>query len=63
MRAGANWRASNGAKFDLNSNRLRPDGWTSGDAAGLPMFPALVRYDEAERDGLHGILHDRPQDP
>ena len=49
MRAGANWRASNGAKFDLNSNRLRPDGWTSGDAAGLPMFPALVRYDEAER--------------
>ncbi len=49
MRAGANWRASNGAKFDLNSNRLRTDGWTSGAAAGLPMFPALVRYDEAER--------------
>jgi hypothetical protein len=46
---GANWTASNGAKFDLNTNVLRPDGWTSGDAAGLPMFPALVRYDECER--------------
>ncbi len=43
------WEASNGAKFDLNSNTLRPKGWTSGDAAGLPMFPALVRYDECER--------------
>jgi hypothetical protein len=43
------WEASNGAKFDLNSNTLRPASWTSGDAAGLPMFPALVRYDECER--------------
>src|SRR5881392_4127461 len=43
------WQASNGAKFDLNSNALRPAGWTSGDAAGLPMFPATVRYDECER--------------
>ncbi len=46
---GTNWQASNGAKFDLASNALRPAGWTSGDAAGLPMFPALVRYDECER--------------
>ena len=46
---GTNWEASNGAKFNLNSNGLRTDGWTSGDAAGLPMFPALVRFDEAER--------------
>jgi hypothetical protein len=46
---GTNWQASNGAKFDLNSNALRPAGWTSGDAAGLSMFPALVRYDECER--------------
>ena len=46
---GTNWQASNGAKFDLNSNGLRPAGWTSGDAAGLPMFPALPRYDECER--------------
>ncbi|HLH57266.1 MAG TPA: hypothetical protein VKY92_27040 [Verrucomicrobiae bacterium] len=47
--AGTNWQASNGAKFDLNSNAMRPAGWTSGDAAGLPMFPALPRYDECER--------------
>ena len=43
------WEASNGAKFDLNSNAMRPAGWTSADAAGLPMFPALVRYDECQR--------------
>lgn len=47
--AGTNWQAANGAKFDLKSNALRPAGWTSGDAAGFPMFPALVRYDECER--------------
>ena len=47
--SGTNWRASNGAIFNLNSNALRPAGWTSGDAAGFPMFPALVRFDEAER--------------
>ncbi|MEP6664059.1 MAG: hypothetical protein ABJC04_10380, partial [Verrucomicrobiota bacterium] len=44
-----NWRASNGAKFDSGGNGLRAAGWTSGDAAGLPMFPALIRYDECER--------------
>ena len=43
------WEAGNGAKFDLKSNTLRPFGWTSADAAGLPMFPALVRYDECLR--------------
>src|SRR5947209_11697744 len=46
------WQASNAAKFDLNSNALRPAGWTSGDAAGLPMFAALVRYDECERGAV-----------
>ena len=46
---GTNWQASNGAKFNLYTNGLRPAGWTSGDAAGLPMFPALVRFDECER--------------
>lgn len=46
---GTDWEASNGAKFDLNSNALRPAGWTSADAAGLPMFPAVVRFDECER--------------
>jgi hypothetical protein len=44
-----NWQAANGAIFNLNSNGLRPAGWTSGDAAGLAMFPALVRLDECER--------------
>ncbi len=44
-----NWHATNGAIFNLNANTLRPDTWTSGDAAGFPMFPALVRYDECER--------------
>ncbi|PWU16709.1 MAG: hypothetical protein C5B50_12995 [Verrucomicrobia bacterium] len=43
------WQASNGAQFNLNTNGLRMLGWTSGDAAGLCMFPALPRYDECER--------------
>ena len=38
------WHAGSGAMFDLSSNKLRPDGWTSADAAGLPIFPGLVRY-------------------
>ncbi len=42
------WQASNGCIFDLTSDTLRPVGETSGDAAGLSMFPALVRFDEAE---------------
>jgi hypothetical protein len=40
------WEASSGAAYDLRSNALRPDGWTSADAAGLPIYPGLVRYDE-----------------
>lgn len=40
------WQASSGAIFNLKSNMLRPEGWTSADAAGLPIFPGLVRYDE-----------------
>ena len=44
--AGQSWRAGSGAVFDLNTNVLRPAGWTSADAAGLPIFPGLVRYDE-----------------
>lgn len=45
----AGWQAACSAVFDLKSNRLRPDGWTSADAAGLPIFPAVVRYDELKR--------------
>jgi hypothetical protein len=40
------WRADAGAVFDLRSNKLRPAGWTSADAAGLPIMPTLVRYEE-----------------
>jgi hypothetical protein len=50
------WRAGSGAIFDLSSDKLRPDGWTSSDAAGLPVFPGLVRYDEvAEGEIRHAI--------
>jgi len=42
------WRAGSGAVWDLSSNRLRPDGWTSADAAGLPILPGLLRYREVE---------------
>ena len=40
------WQAGSGAIFDLKRNQLRPQGWTSADAAGLPILPGLVRYDE-----------------
>ncbi|HEV7731197.1 MAG TPA: hypothetical protein VGR62_03500 [Candidatus Binatia bacterium] len=45
-RKGASWTAGSGAIYDLGSNALRPDGWTSADAAGLPILPGLLRYDE-----------------
>jgi hypothetical protein len=48
---GRRWRAGSGAVFDLASNALRPAGWTSADAAGLPIFPGLVRYDEVVERG------------
>src|SRR5688572_2436379 len=52
---GARWTAGSGAVFDLSSNALRPAGWTSADAAGLPILPGLVRYDEAV--STEGIRH------
>lgn len=48
---GASWSAGSGAIFDMTSNALRPEGWTSADAAGLPIFPGLVRYDEVVEQG------------
>jgi hypothetical protein len=48
---GASWTAGSGAVFDLTTNELRPDGNTSADAAGLPIFPGLVRYDEVVTEG------------
>jgi len=51
INGGLSWNANCGAIFDLNSNALRPAGWTSADAAGLPIFPGLVRYDEVFEQG------------
>ena len=45
----AHWNADSGAKWNLRSTGLRPDAWTSADAAGLPIFPGLLRYDEVAR--------------
>jgi hypothetical protein len=53
--SGKGWSCGSGAKFNLTSNALRPAGWTSADAAGLPIFPGLVRYDEVV--GLGEIKH------
>src|SRR4051794_33156352 len=50
------WNADSGTSWDLRSAARRPDGWTSADAAGLPIFPGLVRYDEVAADHLdHAI--------
>lgn len=50
------WTAGSGAIFDLRTSKLRPETWTSGDAAGLPIFPGLVRYDEVVAgEILHAI--------
>jgi hypothetical protein len=48
-RTDAGWEASNAATFNLKTGALRPERWTSADAAGLPIFPAVVRYDECAR--------------
>ena len=56
------WSASSGASYDLTSNTLRPDGWTSADAAGLPIFPGLVTYDEVASGVIrHAIRFTAPQ--
>ena len=52
LNGGTSWHAGSGATWDLSSNALRPAGWTSADAAGLPIFPGLVRYDEAVIKGV-----------
>jgi hypothetical protein len=52
----AGWHAGSGAIFDLRSNALRPDHWTSADAAGLPIFAGLVRYDEVQRGRIDHAL-------
>jgi len=52
----AGWKAANGAIFHLGSNALRPDGWTSGDAAGLPILPGLVRLDEVKAGAIRHAI-------
>jgi len=56
------WRAGSGAIFDLSTHRLRPAGWTSADAAGLPILPGLIRYEEvASGEIRHAIRFTAPQ--
>ncbi len=55
-RAGGGWEAESGAVFNLRSNALRPDGFTSADAAGLPILPLLVRYDEVRSGSIDHAL-------
>jgi hypothetical protein len=53
---GDHWEASSGAVFNLASDQLRPGGWTSADAAGLPIFPGLVKYDEVASGAIHHAI-------
>jgi hypothetical protein len=55
-RHGAGWEAGSGATFNLHRNSLRPNGWTSADAAGLPIFPLLARYREARAGRIDHAL-------
>lgn len=56
------WDADSGARFDLRSHALRPDGWTSADAAGLPILPGLVRQDElAQGEIRHALRFTAPR--
>ncbi len=54
--SGGGWRAGSGAIFDLRSNKLRPAGWTSADAAGLPILPGLARYEDVARGRIDHAL-------
>jgi hypothetical protein len=53
---GSSWTAGSGAIWNLRSNKLRPRGWTSADAAGLPILPGLARYDEVKRGRIDHAL-------
>ena len=55
-RRGGGWHAGSGAIWSLRSNRLRPAGWTSADAAGLPILPGLARYDEVRAGAIRHAL-------
>jgi hypothetical protein len=53
---GGSWQAGSGAVWDMETGEQRPWGWTSADAAGLPVFPGLVRYDEVAAGAIHHAL-------
>ena len=55
-RTATGWQAAQASIFDLKTNKLRPRGWTSADAAGLPIFPAVVRHDELKRGRIDHAL-------
>jgi hypothetical protein len=55
-RIGSTWHAGSGARWDLRSLALRPDGWTSADAAGLPILPGLARHEELAAGGIDHAL-------
>ncbi|HZM71859.1 MAG TPA: hypothetical protein VFC71_00645 [Candidatus Polarisedimenticolia bacterium] len=56
QKSGSSWSAGSGATWDLGSNALRTAGWTSADAAGLPIFPGLVRYEEVAAGAIHHAI-------
>ncbi|MBV8480372.1 MAG: hypothetical protein JOY72_08730 [Actinobacteria bacterium] len=56
QRTASGWHAGSGATWSLRSNAVRPAGWTSADAAGLPIFPGLARYDEVARGVIDHAL-------
>src|SRR5207247_321683 len=60
--ADASWNAVVGARYDLRSNVLRPEGWTSADGAGLPILPGLARHDEVAAGAIrHALRFTAPQ--
>ena len=56
LNSGTSWHAGSGAIFPLNTNKLRPDGWTSADAAGLPILPALIKCAEVQAGAIDHAL-------
>ena len=56
QKSGGKWSAGSGATWNLASNALRPAGWTSADAAGLPIFPGLVRFDEVAAGTIRHVI-------
>jgi hypothetical protein len=56
IQQGSGWSADSGARFDLDSNALRPLGWTSADAAGLPILPGLVRFEEVASGAIRHAI-------